>query len=255
MSGRRRSPPAGGRRASPFPYRARDRHLSLSRGGSASGQRGVKPDHPSRRRQLDGGGARYHAFRANAPETRKGPHSGYGIQTWVALPEAHEDAEPRFEHHAKETLPVIESEGIRLRLVLGGAYGETAPPSVFSDTFYADVQLKPDARIPLPDDHEERGLYILEGSVSVAGQSFESVRMMVFRPKDRIGVAAGPQGARLMLLGGAPLGGPRHIWWNFVASSQEKIEAAKEQWRKGDWGHGLFDLPTGDRDEFIPLRP
>jgi redox-sensitive bicupin YhaK (pirin superfamily) len=152
-------------------------------------------------------------------------------------------------------LPVIESEGIRLRLVLGEAYGETAPPSVFSDTFYADVQLKPDARIPLPDDHEERGLYILEGSVSVAGQSFESVRMMVFRPKDRIGVAAGPQGARLMLLGGAPLGGPRHIWWNFVASSQEKIEAAKEQWRKGDWGHGLFDLPTGDRDEFIPLRP
>lgn len=186
-------------------------------------------------------------------ETRKRPHSAYGIQTWVALPEAYEDVAPRFDHHAKETLPVIESEGVRLRLVLGRAYGETAPAGVFSDTFYADVQLKPDARIPLPDDQEERGLYILEGSVSVAGQSFESGRMMVFRPKDRIAVAAGPHGARLMLLGGAPLEGPRYIWWNFVASSQEKIDAAKEQWRKGDWGRGLFDLPAGDRDEFIPL--
>jgi redox-sensitive bicupin YhaK (pirin superfamily) len=79
--------------------------------------------------------------------------------------------------------------------------------------------------------------------------------MMVFRPKDSIAVAAGPRGARLILLGGAPLGGPRYIWWNFVASSQEKIDAAKEQWRRGDWGHGLFDLPPGDRDEFIPLPP
>jgi redox-sensitive bicupin YhaK (pirin superfamily) len=186
-------------------------------------------------------------------EARKRPHSGYGIQTWVALPEAHEEAAPSFEHHARDMLPVLESDGVTLRLILGRAYGETAPASVFSETFYADTELKPGARIPLPDDHEDRGLYILEGSVSVAGQSFEAGQMMVFRPKDSIAVGAGQRGARLILLGGAMLSGPRYIWWNFVASSREKIDAAKEQWRRGDWGHGLFDLPPGDRDEFIPL--
>jgi redox-sensitive bicupin YhaK (pirin superfamily) len=188
-------------------------------------------------------------------ETRMRPHSVHGIQTWVALPKAHEDAAPKFEHHAKETLPVIESDDVRVRLALGRAYGETAPASVFSDSFYADVQLSPSARIPLPEDHEERGLYVLEGSVSVAGQPFDLGRMLVFRPRDHIAVAAGPKGARLILLGGAPLEGPRYVWWNFVASNREKIDAAKEEWRKGDWGCGLFDLPLGDRDEFIPLPP
>jgi redox-sensitive bicupin YhaK (pirin superfamily) len=95
----------------------------------------------------------------------------------------------------------------------------------------------------------------IQGSISVAGQAFEAGRMMVFRPGDRISVAAGPAGARLILLGGATLGGPRYIWWNFVASSQERIETAKEQWRKADWGRGMFDLPPDDRDEFTPLPP
>ena len=115
-------------------------------------------------------------------EARKRPHTGYGLQTWVALPEAHEDTAPSFEHHAKTTLPVIESEGVRLRLILGRAYGEAAPARVFSETFYADAELKPGARMPLPDDHEERGVYILEGSISVAGQAFEAGQLMVFRP-------------------------------------------------------------------------
>ncbi len=195
-----------------------------------------------------------HSERTSA-ETRKAPHSVYGIQTWVALPETQEDATPSFEHHAKQTLPVLTSEGVSLRLLLGRAYGEVAPARVFTDSFYADAKLEPGARMPLPDDHEDRGLYLLEGSISVAGQSFDAGQMMVFRPKDHISVAAGPAGARLIILGGATLSGPRYIWWNFVASSQEKIEAAKEQWLKGDWGHGLFDLPPDDRDEFIPLPP
>lgn len=177
----------------------------------------------------------------------------YGIQTWVALPEREEDAAPRFEHHPKEALPLVEDEGISLRLILGKAYGAVAPASVFSDMFYADVALRPGARLPLPDDHEDRGLHILEGSVSVAGQAFEAGQMMVFRPRDPISVAAGPAGARLVILGGAPLDGPRYIWWNFVSSSRERIEAAKEEWRKGEWGRGQFDLPPDDRDEFIPL--
>ncbi|MFD6317617.1 pirin family protein [Methylorubrum thiocyanatum] len=187
------------------------------------------------------------------PETRRAPHSLYGIQTWVALPESHEDTAPSFEHHGKAALPMIEDGGVSLRLILGHAYGERAPANVFSDTFYADVTLAPGTRFPLPDDHEDRGLYVVEGAISIAGQDFEAGRMMVFRPGDRITVAAGPSGARLMALGGATLGGPRYIWWNFVSSSREKIEAAKEEWRRGAWGEGRFDLPPDDRAEFIPL--
>ncbi len=187
------------------------------------------------------------------PQTRAAPHALFGIQTWVALPEDKEEAPASFEHHGKDALPVIESDGVKLRLILGRAYGQTAPAKVFSDTFYADVALAPGARLPLPDDHEDRGLYVVEGAIGVAGRTFEAGRMMVFRPGDRIAVAAGPQGARLIVLGGATLGGPRYVWWNFVASSRERIEAAKEDWRRGAWGQGRFDLPTGDRDEFIPL--
>ena len=184
---------------------------------------------------------------------RKGPHSLYGIQTWIALPEDHEDMDPIFEHHGQNSLPEIEAEGVRARLILGHAYGEKAPATLYSETFYLDVTLAPGARFPLPDDHEDRGLYITEGSVSIAGQEFEAGRMMVFRPGDQITVSAGPQGARLMALGGATLNGPRHVWWNFVASSRERIEHAKEEWRNAKWGAGLFDLPRDDRDEFIPL--
>lgn len=195
-----------------------------------------------------------HSERTSAA-TRAGPHSLFGIQTWVALPEDHEDAAPTFEHHGKDVLPVIEDDGVNVRLILGRAYGANAPASVFSDTFYGDVTLQANARLPLPDDHEDRGIYIVEGSISIAGQSFDAGRMMVFRPNDRITVAAGERGARLIILGGATLAGPRYVWWNFVSSSREKIDDAKEQWRQQRWGDGQFDLPVDDRDEFIPLPP
>ncbi|WP_022707053.1 pirin family protein [Paracoccus zeaxanthinifaciens] len=185
--------------------------------------------------------------------TRDGPSSLFGIQTWIALPESHEDMAPSFEHHGKDSLPVIRDQGIEARLILGRAYGETAPVTMYSDTFYLDVVLGARARFPLPRDHEDRGIYVTEGSITVAGQEFEAGRMMVFRPGDEITVAAGDRGARLMALGGETLNGPRHIWWNFVASSRERIEEAKREWAAGRWGEGLFDLPTGDRDEFIPL--
>jgi redox-sensitive bicupin YhaK (pirin superfamily) len=193
-----------------------------------------------------------HSERTSA-ETRKAPHRLFGIQTWVALPEADEDAAPSFEHHGKDTLPVIENEGVSVRLILGNAYGARAPARVFSEIFYGDATMLPGARLPLPDDHEDRGLYVVEGAVTVAGQTFDAGQMMVFRPGDKITVGAGPKGARLIILGGATLGGPRHIWWNFVASSQERIEHAKAQWRQGAWGRGQFDLPPDDRSEFIPL--
>ena len=186
-------------------------------------------------------------------ETRAAPHSLFGIQTWVALPEDLEETEPDFEHRGKEDLPVVESGGKRVRLILGNAYGQKAPVKTFSEMFYADATLEADARIPLPDNHEDRGIYIVDGSVEVAGDTFGSGQMMIFRPGDAITVTAGQSGARLILLGGETLSGPRYIWWNFVASSRDKIEAAKEAWAKQDWDDGRFHLPPGDEGEFIPL--
>jgi hypothetical protein len=184
---------------------------------------------------------------------RAAPMSLFGIQTWVALPRGAEDSPAGFEHAGAAALPVLEGEGKEVRLILGTAWGARAPVKVASETFYADAILAPGAAIPLPDDHEDRGAYVVEGEVTVAGEIFPAGRMMVFRPGDRIGLKAGPQGARVMLLGGATLEGPRYIWWNFVASSKERIEAAKEAWRQGDWQHGRFRLPPGDDAEFIPL--
>jgi len=185
--------------------------------------------------------------------TRRGESSLFGIQTWIALPESHEDTAPSFEHHGKGALPLLEGEGKQVRLILGTAWGEKAPVTMHSETFYADVILQPGAKLPLPDDHEDRGLYITQGSIEIAGDVFEAGRMMVFRPGDAITVTAGAQGARLMALGGETMNGPRHIWWNFVASSQERIEEAKAAWAAGDWQQGRFQLPPGDDQEFIPL--
>jgi redox-sensitive bicupin YhaK (pirin superfamily) len=182
---------------------------------------------------------------------RAAPFAMHGIQTWVALPDAAEDDPAAFHHAAAADLPVLSGEGKEVRLILGNAWGEKAPVPVASETFYADAVLAPGAAIPLPEEHEDRGLYITEGSIEVSGHTYQAGQMMVFRPGDRLSVKAGPQGARLMLLGGATLG-PRYIWWNFVASSKERIEAAKEAWRKGDWQHGRFHLPPGDDAEFIP---
>ena len=184
---------------------------------------------------------------------RQGPHGLLGIQTWVALPAGAEDGPASFRHAGKDDLPVLEGEGKQVRVILGNVWGASAPVETTSEMFYADAVLAPGAAIPLPDNQEDRGAYVLEGSVTVAGQDFEAGRMMVFRPGDRISLKAGPQGARVMLLGGATLEGPRHIWWNFVASSKERIAEAKEAWRRGDWENGRFQLPPGDDAEHIPL--
>lgn len=185
-------------------------------------------------------------------EARKAPLSMFGLQTWLALPKDREEDAAGFTHLGRDQLPELEGEGKEVRLILGHAWGERVGLEMPSEVFYADARLSPGASIPLPDDHEDRGVYILDGEVSSAGQVFEAGRMLVFRPGDRVSVKAGPLGARVMLLGGATMDGPRHIWWNFVASSREKIEAAKEAWRAGDWMHGRFHLPPGDDHEFIP---
>ncbi|NNF71370.1 MAG: pirin family protein [Rhodobacteraceae bacterium] len=186
-------------------------------------------------------------------ETQTQPMPFFGIQTWVALPKDHEDRPAEFEHAPKNALPFFEGEGKQVRLILGNAYGERARVKVASEMFYADAVLAPGAKLPLPDDHEDRGAYVVEGEVSVGNDVFEAGRMMVFRPGDRVSMTAGPQGARIMLLGGETLEGSRYIWWNLVASSKERIEEAKEAWRREDWADGRFQLPVGDAEEFIPL--
>ncbi|MGF1445878.1 MAG: pirin family protein [Pikeienuella sp.] len=187
-----------------------------------------------------------------APERRVAGETLFGIQTWVALPQADEEGDPGFQHVAREKLPVLEGEGKQVRLILGTGWGARAPVRTFSEMVYADAVLQAGAKIPLPAEHEDRGLYIVSGEIEIAGQRFEAGRMMTFRPGDEITIAA-VTAARLMILGGATMEGPRYIWWNFVASSKEKIEAAKEAWAKGDWEHGRFQLPPDDNAEHIPL--
>lgn len=184
---------------------------------------------------------------------RDAPFTMSGIQSWIALPETHEDGPAKFESAAAADLPILQAEGKTVRLILGNAYGEIAPTPTPSQMFYADALLEAGAILPLPDEHEDRGIFILDGAIEIAGEVFEAGRMMVFRPGDAIDVTAGEQGARLMLLGGETMNGSRYIWWNFVASSQERIDAAKEAWRAGDWRHGRFQLPVGDDQEFMPL--
>lgn len=193
-----------------------------------------------------------HSERADG-DLIKAPHSLLGIQTWMALPTDAEDGAADFVHAPAADLPVMEGEGKTVRLILGDAYGARAPVATASETFYLDARLDPGAKLPLPDNHEDRGVYVLDGAVTVAGQVFDAGRMMVFRPGDRISVTAGDRGARLIVLGGATLEGSRYIWWNFVASSRDRIDAAKEAWRAGDWAHGRFRLPPGDDADFISL--
>lgn len=188
-----------------------------------------------------------------SPETRAKRHSLFGIQTWVALPEADEDKPASFEHQGADDLPFLTGEGKEVRLILGNAWGERAPVKTFSEMFYADAVLEAGAKLPLPDNHEDRGLYVTQGSVLIAGEEYLAGRMMVFRPGDPITITAGEAGARLMLLGGETMNGPRYIAWNFVASSKEKLEAAREAWIKGDFEHGRFRLPPDDKAEFIPF--
>lgn len=193
-----------------------------------------------------------HSERTSA-ETRATRHKLFGIQTWIALPEDREDMAPDFEHHKNAALPEILDTGIEAKLILGSAYGERSPVTMQSETFYVDVVLEPFAQFPLPDDQEDRGLYVTEGSVEISGDVFEAGRMMVFRPGDKISVRAGERGARLMALGGATLNEERYIWWNFVSSSRDRIEEAKEAWKAADWENGPFQLPPGDDAEHIPI--
>ncbi|CAN7196168.1 pirin family protein [Rhizobium rhizogenes] len=183
------------------------------------------------------------------PDNLRGhPLAMSGLQTWLALPDDKEEIDPAFAHTEKTDLPLINDGGATGRVVIGSFEGVTSPVKVFSDTLYVDLQLRPGAKFPFGASHEERAVYILSGSLIVAGDRFEQDQLLIFRPGDAITLEAAEKDCHLMLFGGAALNSKRYIWWNFVSSSKERIEKAKEEWRTG-----RFDIVPGDEEEFIPL--
>jgi redox-sensitive bicupin YhaK (pirin superfamily) len=182
-----------------------------------------------------------------APERRANGQKLFGIQSWVALPRAAEESAPDFAHHDAAALPFIEDRDKSVRLIVGSAFGKTSPVHTQSEMIYADIALEPGASVPIDAAHEERALYLVSGDVEIAGDRFGPGQLLVLRPGDAITVKAATP-ARFLLLGGAPMDGPRYIWWNFVSSRKERIEQAKAEWKSG-----RFDTVPGDAEEFIPL--
>lgn len=207
----------------------------------------VQPIRPGAVNWMTAGSGIVHSERT-PPALRAVDAPLFGIQSWVALPKAQEEAAPSFVHHAENDLPVLEAEGKHVRVIAGSLYGAEAPVKAFSDMFYADVALEADASLNVPAEHEERAAYVVEGSMQVGRDVFEAGQLVVFKPNTPVTLKAQTH-TRLMLLGGEPMDGPRFIWWNFVSSSRERIEQAKADWRAQ-----RFDAVPGET-EFISLPP
>ena len=203
------------------------------------------PIRPNELNWMSAGAGIVHSERT-AAERRVAGEQLHGLQCWVALPTSAEEGAPSFAHHGSHDLPVVDGEGKRVRIIAGSAYGATSPVATAWETVFADAELAADAILPLDADHEERALYLVSGEVEIAGDRFAPGQLLVFRPGDRITVKATTP-ARVALLGGAPMDGPRHIWWNFVSSRKERIEQAKAEWKAG-----RFSSVPGET-EFIPL--
>ena len=186
----------------------------------------------------------------SSEESRKGPQRLYGLQTWVALPRQHEETDPGFTHYGLDAQPIVEGEGVRTQVVAGTLFGKTSSVKTLSALFYGDVQMRAGSQVQLDADYEERAAYLVQGTIEVDGLVFEPGRLVVFKPGCPVTVKALTE-ARFAVLGGEPLDGPRFIWWNFVSSSKDRIEQAKD-----DWSRNRFDqVVPGDESEFIPLPP
>jgi redox-sensitive bicupin YhaK (pirin superfamily) len=182
-----------------------------------------------------------------APNHRDGGERLHGLQLWVAMPAADEEIAPSFAHHDQAELPIVAGDGKIVRIIIGSLYGKRSPVPTLSDTIFADAALEPGAVLPIDAQTEERALYVVAGEIDIAGDRFAAGRLLVLRPGDAMTVTAASE-ARVVLVGGAAMDGPRHIWWNFVSSRKERIEQAK-----ADWKLRRFDTVPGDEAEFIPL--
>jgi len=180
-------------------------------------------------------------------ELRKSGSRLHIVQLWVALPQKHEEMAPEFHHHPRASLPEFELDGVQLRLLAGSAYQASSPVRIFSPLFYVEAKIPAGRSLTLPEEHEQRGVYVLQGRLQSAAEPVEERSLAIFASGGAPVVTAEVD-TRALLLGGAPPDGPRYIEWNFVSSSQERIEQAKAQWRAGQ-----FPRVPGDDVEFIPL--
>jgi redox-sensitive bicupin YhaK (pirin superfamily) len=182
-----------------------------------------------------------------AAERRSGGEPLHGLQLWVALPAADEETAPAFAHTAAADIPEMREDGMVLRVIAGMLHGQRSPVLTSWDTLFADARLKAGTTLPLDAEHEERAVYVIAGEIEIGGDQYGPERLLVLRPGDRIAVRA-VSDAHVVVVGGAAMDGPRHIWWNFVSSRKDRIEAAK-----ADWKAGRFASVPGDTVEFIPL--
>jgi len=179
---------------------------------------------------------------------RASGHRMHGIQSWIGLPQADEEAPPAFQHFGVADLPERDEGGVTMRLIAGSAFDLASPVKVFSPTFYADARFAPGGALHYACEHEERALFVIEGEVQTGDIEVHGPGALLALEKDEDVTLYASAPARVMLLGGAKLDGERHIWWNFVSSSKDRIERAKQEWKEGKFG-----LIPGDDKEFIPL--
>jgi redox-sensitive bicupin YhaK (pirin superfamily) len=182
-----------------------------------------------------------------AADHRDGGEPLHGLQLWVALPMTDEEAAPAFAHTAAAEIPELRDNGLTLRVVAGSLHGLRSPVAASWETIFADLRVEAGTTFPLDVAHEERAIYVLSGEIEIGGEQHGPERLLVLKPGDRIAVKA-VSDAHFVVVGGAAMDGPRHIWWNFVSSRKERIETAK-----ADWKAGRFDVVPGDIKEFIPL--
>ena len=187
-----------------------------------------------------------HSERSPPDERAAGPQLS-GIQTWLAMPKAKEEVPAAFEHTAAADLPELTSDGLHMKLVMGDWQGLSSPVTCHSPTLYASIELAPTAALLIDHQADERALYLLEGDATVDGSPLLERHLALLAP-GYTPLLSTERGARLILCGGAPMDGERHVWWNFVSSSRERINEAKRAWKAGE-----FALPPDDDQEFIPL--
>lgn len=183
----------------------------------------------------------------SGPDRRATGDQLHGLQLWVALPITAEEGAPAFAHTAAADIPEFNEKGMMLRVVAGTMHGMRSPVATPWHTLFADVHLKAGTGLPLDAEYEERALYVISGEIEIGGDRHGPERLLVLRPGDRVFVRA-TSDAHVIVIGGAVMDAPRHIWWNFVSSRKDRIDAAK-----ADWKAGRFDLVPGDTAEFIPL--
>ena len=193
-----------------------------------------------------------HSERTPSALRARGSHV-HGLQLWLGLPREHEETAPAFRHYEGESLPVVREPGVVVRVLAGEAFGARSPVATLSRLVYLDVALEAGAAVALPAALGERGVYVIEGEVSCGGRAFAPARMVVLARGVAVSLAS-ERGARFVVVGGEPFPEPRHLWWNFASSSEERIDQAKRDWieRRGEPG-GPFPLVPGDEDEFIPI--